>query len=216
MKILLAVTTHWPGPAPAILEATWRAAERSGADEARVITVGSPSDIPGAIHAGPNPGHQAGERLLVLAALAEAERLGCDWLVKCAGDCIHSGAGWARAWCDAARGMEATVIGDRWPEKHNWVDTRNCTERLRVMPQTKVFAASTKFLRATWPLIDSGFLERDFEFGIQEGGWWPLVRLLAGDEVDAYGEGNQQVWLPKSGPLRFRHCHSANELPQTG
>jgi hypothetical protein len=212
VKILLAVTTHWPGPDLAILSAAWAAAQRSGAHEARLLTVGAPAEILDAVHVGPNRGHQEGERDLVWGAIREAERLGCDWIVKCAGDCIHAGDGWARAWVDAAKGMEATVIGDRWPELHNWKETGNTTELLRVMPQTKVFASSVRLLKATWPLADSGFIERDWELRIKQGGWWPLIRLVAGDEVEATGGGSQQFWNAKAGPLRFKHCHSAGEL----
>lgn len=219
MRILLALTTHWAGPHPRIISEAWCAALKSSADETRIVTVGETPPIPlpfgdaHRVHLGPNPGHQAGERALVVGAMAEAEKLGCDWIVKCAGDCLHTGTGWARKWVECAKGMEATIIGDRWPELHNWRETGNTTELLRVMPQTKVFAGSVKFLRATWPLTDSGFIERDWELRIKQGGWWPLVRLIAADEVDAYGQGSQQVWLPKSGPLRFTHCHAVGELP---
>ena len=219
MRIMLALTTYYTGPDIRILRAAWDAAMISGANEVRIVTVGEtpPVPIPWAngqrVHIGPNPGHQAGERRLVVAAIAEAERTGCDWLVKCAGDCIHRGPNWALDWVSHAKGMEAVIIGDRWPERHNWRATGNTDALLRVMPQTKVFAGSVAFLKETWPLVESGFLERDFEVRIRQGGWWPLVRLISGDEVDQYGEGSQQVWLPKSGPLRFRHCHSAGELP---
>lgn len=223
MRILLAVTTHWPGPAPRILEAAWNALRYSGANWTRIFTVGRTNDdgamdaLPygseNRVHVGPNRGHQEGERDLVWGARAEAERLGCDWVVKSAVDCIHSTPGWARAWVDAAKGMEATIIGDRWPELHNWHASGATDALLRVMPQTKVFAGSIAFLKATWPDADSGFIERDWEIRIRNAGLWPLVRLVAGDEVEATGGGSQQFWNAKAGPLRFSHCHSIQELP---
>lgn len=204
MRTLLAVTTHHRGPDIRILKAAWDAALMSGADEIRMITVGETPAIPlefaddHRVHLGPNRGHQAGERDLVMGAIAEAERLGCDWLLKCAGDCIHTVPGWAKYWTQSARGMEASIIGDRHPELHNWRETGNTTELLRVMPQTKVFAASVSFMRATWPLTDSGFIERDWELRIKAGGWWPLVRLIAADDVELVDQGGQGVWLPKA------------------
>lgn len=219
MRILLAMTTNFRGPDVRIIKASCDAALRSGADDVRLMTVGETPPIPiefadsMRVHLGPNPGHQAGERVLVAGAIAYAASHGFDWVLKCAADCIHSGDGWARAWVDAAKGMEATIIGDRWPELHNWKETGNTTELLRVMPQSKVFAGSVRLLKATWPTFDSGFIERDWELGIKRGGWWPLVRLVAADEVEATGGGSQQFWNAKSGPLRFAHCHRPEELP---
>ena len=218
------MTTHWPGVDPLIFNAAWKAADGSGADGARIFTVGRTDDN-GAmdslgfadikrVHVGPNRGHQEGERDLVWGAIRWAEEQHYDWVVKCAADCLHVAQGWAQAWCAAARGMDAVIIGDRHPELHNWHATGNTDALLRVMPQTKVFAATTEFLKVTWPRADSGFIERDWEVRIRAAGLWPLVRLIAGDEVDHIGSGSQEVWRPISGPLRFAHCHSVSDLPK--
>jgi hypothetical protein len=224
MRILLAVTTHWPGVDNRIIAAAYKAADMSGADGAQMFTVGR-TDATGAmdlipgnvdhkrVHVGPNRGHQEGERDLVWGAIRWAEEQHYDWIVKCAADCLHVAQGWAVSWCEYARGMDAVIIGDRHPELHNWHATGNTDALLHVMPQTKVFAATTDFLRVTWPTVDSGFIERDWEVRIRATGLWPLVRLIAGDEVDHIGSGSQEVWRPISGPLRFEHCHSASELP---
>lgn len=220
MKILLAVTTHWPGIDPRIFDAALRAADISGADGTRIFTVGRTDDsgamdsLPNGadakrVHIGPNRGHQAGERDLLWGVIRFATEHKYDWIVKCASDCIHVTPGWARLWVDYARGMDAVIIGDRHPENHTW----NTDPLLHCMPQTKVFAATTQFLMRTWPTYDSGFIEKDWELSIREVGYWPLVRLIAGDEVDHTGSGNQETWRPISGPLRFEHCHSVQELP---
>ena len=220
MRILLAVTTHWPGVDTRIIAAAYKAADMSGADGTRMFTVGRTDDngamdlLPGNIdhkrvHVGPNRGHQEGERDLVWGAIRWAEEQGYDFILKVAADCIHTTPGWARSWYDHARGMDAVIIGDRHPENHTW----NTDPLLHCMPQTKVFLATTAFLKATWPTYDSCFIERDFELGIRKVGYWPLVRLIAGDEVDHIGNGNQETWRPISGPLRFEHCHSASEIP---
>lgn len=135
---------------------------------------------------------QRGEAAIGAKAAWAAERDGCAWIIKIAGDTFHPAPGWARRWLDIAKSTGADIVSTMH-HRPDWI-TSQC------------FAASVAAMKKSWPGPDSDFSR----IGI-ESVWADRIRahnlkwhVIPSRLISVDGTSNH---VPSDPSMTYLHAH---------